>query len=122
MQGPLFFLPGPGVVSRVCALLAFYELFLKYSPPITPPPPSTGKFHGACPTGAGAGPDDAPDAPWPGTCGDAGSSTFGHAENTFTSGFEGQWTVEPTAWDNAYFYNLLEYDWELEGSPADQPQ
>ncbi|CAN0446315.1 unnamed protein product [Ascophyllum nodosum] len=81
-----------------------------------------GKFHGACPTGAGAGPDDAPDAPWPGTCGDAGSSTFGHAENTFTSGFEGQWTVEPTAWDNAYFYNLLEYDWELEESPADQPQ
>lgn len=65
---------------------------------------------------------DAPEAPWPGTCGEPGSSTFGRAENTFTSGFEGQWTVEPTVWDNAFFQDLLEYDWEVEDSPADQPQ
>ena len=81
-----------------------------------------GKLHGACSTGAGADPMDAPEAPWPGTCGEPGSSTFGRAENTFTSGFEGQWTVEPTVWDNAYFQDLLEYDWELEDSPADRPQ
>ena len=81
-----------------------------------------GKFHGACSTGPGADPIDAPEAPWLGTCGDPSSSTFGRAENTFTSGFEGQWTEEPTVWDNTYFQDLLEYDWELEDSPADLPQ
>ncbi|CAM9631088.1 unnamed protein product [Ectocarpus sp. 12 AP-2014] len=50
-------------------------------------------------------------APWPGTCGDANSTTLGRAENTFTSGFEGQWTVEPLVWDDEYFKDLLEYDW-----------
>ncbi len=39
---------------------------------------------------------EAPEAPWPGTCGDPDSPTFGRAENTFTSGFEGAWTEEPT--------------------------
>ncbi len=39
---------------------------------------------------------DAPEAPWPGTCGDPDSATFGRAENTWTSGFEGAWTEEPT--------------------------
>lgn len=57
---------------------------------------SAGKVHGACPTGPGPDPFDAPEAPWPGTCGDPDSATFGRAENTFTSGFEGVWTVEPT--------------------------
>lgn len=57
---------------------------------------STGKVHGACPTGPGADPIDAPEDPWPGTCGDPDSDTFGKGENTFTSGFEGAWTEEPT--------------------------
>ncbi|CAN0292176.1 unnamed protein product, partial [Hapterophycus canaliculatus] len=48
-----------------------------------------GKFHGACDTGAGPDPMDSPEAPWPGTCGDPDSPTFGRAENTFTSGLEG---------------------------------
>ncbi|CBJ33789.1 Catalase decomposes hydrogen peroxide to molecular oxygen and water [Ectocarpus siliculosus] len=81
-----------------------------------------GKFHGACATGPGPDPTDAPEAPWPGTCGDPDSPTFGRAENTFTSGFEGQWTVEPLVWDNAYFKDLLEYDWVMTESPADQVQ
>ena len=59
-------------------------------------PRSAGKVHGACDTGPGPDPFDAPEAPWPGTCGDPDSPTFGRAENTFTSGFEGAWTVEPT--------------------------
>ncbi|CBN74802.1 Catalase is an enzyme, present in all aerobic cells, that decomposes hydrogen peroxide to molecular [Ectocarpus siliculosus] len=77
-----------------------------------------GKVHGACPSGPGPDPFDAPEAPWPGTCGDPDSATFGRAENTFTSGFEGAWTEEPTVWDNSYFVDLLEYDWIQAESPA----
>ncbi|CAM9245727.1 unnamed protein product [Ectocarpus sp. 6 AP-2014] len=77
-----------------------------------------GKVHGACPSGPGPDPFDAPEAPWPGTCGDPDSATFGRAENTFTSGFEGAWTEEPTVWDNSYFADLLEYDWIQAESPA----
>lgn len=61
---------------------------------------------------------DAPEDPWPGTCGDPNSPTFGRADNTFTSGFEGQWTVEPTVWDNSFFQDLLEYDWEVAEGPG----
>ncbi|CBJ27732.1 Catalase is an enzyme, present in all aerobic cells, that decomposes hydrogen peroxide to molecular [Ectocarpus siliculosus] len=77
-----------------------------------------GKVHGACPTGPGADPIDAPEDPWPGTCGDPDSDTFGKGDNTFTSGFEGAWTEEPTVWDNHYFIDLLEYDWIQDESPA----
>ena len=34
-----------------------------------------------------------------------------HDDAAFTSGFEGPWTADPTAWDNSYFKNLLTYDW-----------
>ncbi|CAB1107638.1 katG [Ectocarpus sp. CCAP 1310/34] len=44
----------------------------------------------------GADPIDAPEDPWPGTCGDPDSDTFGQGENTFTYGFERAWTEEPT--------------------------
>lgn len=77
-----------------------------------------GKFHGACTTGPGADPIDAPEDPWPGTCGEEGDSLFGRGPNTYTSGFEGQWTVNATTWDNAYFKDLLEYDWEVETGPG----
>ncbi|KAG2424571.1 hypothetical protein HXX76_014451 [Chlamydomonas incerta] len=75
-----------------------------------------GKSHGACPTGPGPSPEEAPDAPWPGTCGD------GKANNTFTSGFEGPWTTTPTAWDNQYFQNLLAYNWEVHVGPGGHHQ
>lgn len=41
-----------------------------------------GKTHGACPTGAGPGPDKQPDDPWPGTCGHGREK--GKGKHTFT--------------------------------------
>jgi hypothetical protein len=41
-----------------------------------------GKTHGACPTGAGPGPDKQPHDPWPGTCGHGHDK--GKGKNTFT--------------------------------------
>lgn len=72
---------------------------------------SFGKVHGACLTGAGPGPLEQPDDPWPGTCGEPGSPDFGRGNNTFTSGFEGPWTNRPTEWTNIYFTSLLEFNW-----------
>ncbi|CAN0339197.1 unnamed protein product [Pylaiella littoralis] len=81
-----------------------------------------GKLHGACPTGAGPNPMESPQDPWPGTCGDPGSVDFGRGDNTFTSGFEGAWTEEPTVWNNQYFIDLLEYGWETTQSPGNRTQ
>jgi len=52
-----------------------------------------GKTHGACPTGAGPGPDKQPDDPWPGTCGSGAEK--GKGKNTFTRWAHtvGQWTT-----------------------------
>lgn len=60
-----------------------------------------GKCHGAC------------DSP---PCGD------GKGSNTFTSGFEGAWTAQPTTWTNQYFTNLFAYDWNLHTGPGGNPQ
>ena len=38
--------------------------------------------------------------------------------NAVTSGLEGAWTPQPTQWDNGYFHMLLNYEWELQKSPA----
>ena len=65
-----------------------------------------GKMHGACPNGPGASPKNSPENPWPGLCG----SGVG-PNDTYTSGFEGQWTSNPTHWSNEYFYNLLHFQW-----------
>lgn len=70
-----------------------------------------GKAHGACKTGAGPVPNVDPANPWPGTCGSGAMK--GKGNNTFTSGFEGAWTGEPTKWGNLYFQNLLKWDWEV---------
>lgn len=53
-----------------------------------------------------------------GTCGTPNTPGFGVGNNTFTSGFEGPWTVEPVVWNNEYFKNLLAYDWEKEVGPG----
>ena len=42
----------------------------------------------------------------------------GKGRDTITSGLEGAWTSNPTAWDNGYFDVLFKYDWELVKSPA----
>lgn len=79
-----------------------------------------GKTHGACPTGAGPGPDKQPDDPWPGTCGHGREK--GKGKNTFTSGFEGSWVTQPTRWTNQFFRNLLKYDWEVHEGPGGHQQ
>ena len=61
-----------------------------------------GKCHGAC--------SDPP-------CG-RGTDMEGIGNNTFTSGFEGAWTVIPTTWSNEYFKNLFGFEWELITGPG----
>eukprot|EP00898_Chlorokybus_atmophyticus_P002812 jgi/Chlat1/3531/Chrsp23S03802 len=83
---------------------------------------AVGKVHGACPTGAGPGPLEDPVHPWPGTCGTPGTPTFGKGNNTFSSGFEGPWTTDPTIWDNEYFHNLLNFNWNVHIGPGGKHQ
>ncbi len=42
----------------------------------------------------------------------------GKGNDTITSGIEGAWTPNPTAWDMGYFEVLFGYEWELTKSPA----
>ncbi|MDX1349902.1 MAG: catalase/peroxidase HPI [Putridiphycobacter sp.] len=42
----------------------------------------------------------------------------GNAEDTVSSGLEGAWTTTPDRWNHTYFHLLLNYDWELQKSPA----
>jgi catalase-peroxidase len=46
----------------------------------------------------------------------------GNAGDTITSGLEGAWTYNPTAWTNEFFINLFTYDWVLTKSPAGATQ
>ena len=71
-----------------------------------------GKTHGACPAGPGPSPREDPVHPWPGRCGS------GKGVDAFTSGMEGPWTTDPTAWDNNYFTNLLDYKWSAHKGPG----
>jgi catalase-peroxidase len=47
-------------------------------------------------------------------------SSFGSGKgrDTISSGIEGAWTPNPTAWDMGYFDVLFGYEWELVKSPA----
>mmetsp|Transcript_48097 Transcript_48097/g.114305 ORF Transcript_48097/g.114305 Transcript_48097/m.114305 type:complete len:548 (-) Transcript_48097:86-1729(-) len=56
-----------------------------------------GKCHGPC-----AGP----------TCGS------GKGMDTYTSGFDGPWTNNPTSWDNQYFQLLVDQTWERHIGPG----
>ena len=42
----------------------------------------------------------------------------GNAEDTVTSGLEGAWSVNPTAWTTQYLDNLFAFEWEQTRSPA----
>ena len=42
----------------------------------------------------------------------------GHSEDTVTSGLEGAWTFNPTAWTTQYLDNLFNFDWVQTKSPA----
>ena len=42
----------------------------------------------------------------------------GKGSDTITSGLEGAWTVNPSAWTHNYLENLYAYDWEQTRSPA----
>ncbi|KAG7378333.1 hypothetical protein PHYPSEUDO_010241 [Phytophthora pseudosyringae] len=79
-----------------------------------------GKTHGACPTGPGPSPLESPESPWPGTCGEGAMK--GKGNNTFTSGFEGQWTFTPTKWGNGYFKGLTGLEWEKFDGPGGHVQ
>jgi catalase (peroxidase I) len=46
----------------------------------------------------------------------------GKGADTITSGLEGAWTANPTAWDNGYFHNLFSYQWTKTKSPAGATQ
>ena len=81
-----------------------------------------GKAHGAGDPGKFVGPEPeaAPiEAMGLGWINSMGS---GRGVDTITSGIEGAWTTNPTAWDNDYFKILLENDWELTHSPAGAQQ
>ena len=76
-----------------------------------------GKAHGAGPeSNVGAEPEGASIE----EMGFGWMSSFGSGKgrDTITSGIEGAWTSNPTAWDNGYFDLLFGYEWELTKSPA----
>jgi len=75
-----------------------------------------GKTHGACPLGPGSFNASSPDGPWPGDCG------TGMGADTFTSGFEGPWTTQPTQWDNEFFRVLVDNEWEKIKGPGNHWQ
>jgi len=77
---------------------------------------TTGKSHGPCPAGAGPGPLENPENPWPGKCGS------GKGKDVFTSGFELTWTTKPTTWDNEYFRYVLDLDWRVRKGPGHHHQ
>ncbi|MBY0449637.1 MAG: catalase/peroxidase HPI [Cyanobacteria bacterium] len=81
-----------------------------------------GKAHGAGDPSKCMGPEPAAAGleeqglGWKNSCGS------GNAGNTITSGLEGSWSFNPTAWTMQYFDNLFHYDWVQTKSPAGATQ
>jgi len=53
---------------------------------------------------------------WKNKCGS------GKGKDTFTSGLEGAWSANPTAWTSQYLENLFAYEWVKTKSPAGATQ
>ncbi len=81
-----------------------------------------GKAHGAAAPAGCVGPEPAAAGieeqgmGWTNECGS------GKGADTITSGLEGAWTVNPTAWTHNYLQNLYGYEWVQTKSPAGATQ
>ena len=81
-----------------------------------------GKTHGAHPPSECVGPEPAAAGVeeqglgWTNKCG------TGNAGDTVTSGLEGAWTYNPTAWTNEFFINLFGFEWVQTKSPGGATQ
>jgi catalase-peroxidase len=81
-----------------------------------------GKAHSAAPPDGCVGPEPAAAGieqqglGWKNKCGS------GNADDTITSGLEGAWSVNPTAWTMQYLSNLFAYEWVQTKSPAGATQ
>ena len=77
-----------------------------------------GKAHGAHAPAKCVGPEPAAAGleqqgfGWENKCGK------GHGVDTITSGLEGAWSANPTAWTTQYLDNLFAFDWVQTKSPA----
>jgi len=90
-----------------------------------------GKTHGACSdkdfsNPAGLAPKEARAqsvSPWAGKCPAVGDGRKGMGASTWTSGFEGAWTLTPTRWSNEFFQLMLNMeDWEMWNGPGGHVQ
>jgi len=77
-----------------------------------------GKTHGAASPAAHVGPNPESAPLHEQGLGWRSSFGTGHGSDTISSGLEGAWTPNPTAWDNGYFDTLLGHEWEITKSPA----
>jgi len=77
-----------------------------------------GKVHGAADPDEHVGPE--PEAAPIEQQGLGWSSSYGSGKgkDAITSGIEGPWTQDPTAWDSAYLDNLLDYEWAAQKGPG----
>ncbi len=81
-----------------------------------------GKAHGAHDPNKCVGPEPAAAGieeqgfGWKNKCGK------GNAEDTVTSGLEGAWSANPTAWTSQYLNNLFNFEWVKTKSPAGATQ
>ncbi|MBB4210796.1 catalase-peroxidase [Rhodothalassium salexigens DSM 2132] len=81
-----------------------------------------GKAHGAAKASDCLGPEPAAAGVerqglgWQNECGS------GKAGDTITSGLEGAWSIDPTAWTSSYLDNLFTFDWVKTESPGGATQ
>jgi catalase-peroxidase len=81
-----------------------------------------GKTHGAHSPAECVGPEPAAAGIEQQAFGWANKCGKGNASDTVTSGLEGAWTNNPTAWTNEFFINLFAYEWVQTKSPGGATQ